>query len=72
VCFQQVIYHRLSHIFIRAHVVIELVVGPAQPLILISWHNLHGAFCIFRNKIIGAILGHHLGLRLFILDHFLM
>ena len=51
---------------------IEPVVGPARPFILISWHYLNGAFCFLRNEIIGPIVGHHLGLGLLILDHFLV
>jgi hypothetical protein len=33
---------------------------------------LHGALYLFWNKIVGPIVGHHLGLGLLILDHFLV
>jgi hypothetical protein len=50
----------------------ELVVGLAQPLISISWHDLHGAFCLFQDEIVGPIVGLHLSLSLFILDRLLV
>jgi hypothetical protein len=52
--------------------VVEPVVGLARPLIPVSWHDLHSAFCLFWDKVIGPTVGHHFDLGLLILDCFLV
>ena len=51
---------------------VEPVIGLSRPLVPISRQNLHGAFCLLWNKIVGPIVGHHLNLGPLILDHLLL
>jgi hypothetical protein len=44
----------------------------ATSVCTVSWHALHSAFCLFWDKVIGPIVGHHFDLGLLILDCFLV
>ena len=47
---------------------VEPVVDPPRPFIPVSWHDLHSAFHLLWDKVIGPIVGHHLDLGLLVLD----
>ena len=47
---------------------VKPVVGPPWPFIPVSWHDLHSAFRLLRDKVIGPVVGHHLDLCLLVLD----
>lgn len=54
--FRQIIRQRLSHIFVRAHAVIEQVICLAWPLVPIRWHYRHSASRLLRYEVIRSSL----------------